>query len=107
MVMKELPQRTTQVIRISPTAEQLEIDGAQMRIVSSIVSKAYISEMDLLRLQKALLLARMNADSTFLVDKLEPGYSSKLDRIEELFDELAGEETRKVVLFSEWTTMLD
>ena len=106
MVMKELPQRTTQVIRISPTAEQLEIDGAQMRIVSSIVSKPYISEMDLLRLQKALLLARMNADSTFLVDKHEPGYSSKLDRIEELFDELAGEETRKVVLFSEWTTML-
>jgi superfamily II DNA/RNA helicase len=48
----------------------------------------------------------MNADSTFLVDKHEPGYSSKLDRIEELFDELAGEETRKVVLFSEWTTML-
>jgi superfamily II DNA or RNA helicase len=106
MVMKELPQRTTQVIRISPTAEQLEIDGAQMRIVSSIVSKPYISEMDLLRLQKALLLARMNADSTFLVDKHEPGYSSKLDRIEELIDELAGEETRKVVLFSEWTTML-
>jgi hypothetical protein len=27
-----------------------------------------LSEMDLLRLQKALLLARMNADSTFLVD---------------------------------------
>jgi len=106
MVMKELPTRTTQVLRIAPTAEQLEIDGAQMRIVSSIVSKAYISEMDLLRLQKALLLARMNADSTFLVDKLEPGYSSKLDRIEELFDELAGEGTRKVVLFSEWTTML-
>jgi superfamily II DNA or RNA helicase len=106
MVMKELPERTTQVIRISPTAEQLEIDGAQMRIVSSIVRKPYISEMDLLRLQKALLLARMNADSTFLVDKHEPGYSSKLDRIEELFDELAGEETRKVVLFSEWTTML-
>ena len=33
--------------------------------------------MDLLRLQKALLLARMNADSTYLVDKRAPGYSSK------------------------------
>jgi superfamily II DNA/RNA helicase len=62
--------------------------------------------MDLLRLQKALLLARMNADSTYLVDKQPPGYSSKLDRIEELFEELAAEESRKIVLFSEWTTML-
>jgi SNF2 family DNA or RNA helicase len=105
-VIKDLPPRTTELVRIAPTAEQLDIDGAQMRIVSSIVRKKYISEMDLLRLQKALLLARMNADSTYLVDKRAPGYSSKLDRLDELFDELAAEEARKIVLFSEWTTML-
>jgi superfamily II DNA/RNA helicase len=63
--------------------------------------------MDLLRLRKALLLARMNADSTYLVEKQEPGYSSKLERLEELFEELLAEEERKIVLFSEWTTMLD
>lgn len=45
-------------------------------------------------------------DSTYLVDKRAPGYSSKLDRLEELFEELAAEEVRKIVLFSEWTTML-
>jgi SNF2 family DNA or RNA helicase len=105
-VMKDLPPRTTEIVRIPPTDEQLGIDGAQMRIVSSIVAKKFISEMDLLRLQKALLLARMNADSTYLVDKQVPGYSSKLDRLEELFEELAAEESRKIVLFSEWTTML-
>jgi len=105
-VMKDLPPRTTEIVRIPPTAEQLDIDQAQMRIVSSIVSKKYISEMDLLRLQKALLLARMNANSTYLVDKRAPGYSSKLERLEELFEELAAEEARKIVLFSEWTTML-
>jgi SNF2 family DNA or RNA helicase len=59
-----------------------------------------------LRLQKALLLARMNADSTYLVDKRPPGWSSKLERLEELLGELAAEEERKIVLFSEWTTML-
>ena len=48
----------------------------------------------------------MNADSTFLVDKREPAYSSKLNRLEELFDELAQQEGRKIVLFSEWSTML-
>jgi hypothetical protein len=105
-VMKDLPPRTTEIVRIPPTGEQLEIDQAQMQIVSTIVSKKYISEMDLLRLQKALLLARMNADSTFLVDKRAPGYSTKLERLEELFEELAAEESRKIVLFSEWTTML-
>jgi superfamily II DNA or RNA helicase len=106
-VLKDLPPRTTEIVRIAPTAEQAGIDAAQMSIVSTIVRKKYISEMDLLRLQKALLLARMNADSTLLVDKRAPGYSSKLERLAELFEALATEEMRKIVLFSEWTGMLD
>jgi len=105
-VMKDLPPRTTEVVRIAPTDEQAGIDVAQMQIVSTIIGKKYISEMDLLRLQKALLLARMNADSTYLVDKHPPGWSSKLERLQELLEELAAEEERKIVLFSEWTTML-
>ncbi len=105
-VMKDLPPRTTEIVRVAPTEEQAGIEQAQMQIVSSIVRKKYISEMDLLRLQKALLLARMNADSTLLVDKQAPGFSSKLERLVELLEELALEEDRKIVLFSEWTTML-
>jgi SNF2 family DNA or RNA helicase len=105
-VMRDLPPRTTEIVRIPPTDEQFEIDSTQMQVVSTIVSKKYISEMDLLRLQKALLLARMAADSTYLVDKRAPGFSSKLERLEELFEQLAAEEARKIVLFSEWTTML-
>ena len=105
-VMKDLPARTTEIVRVAPTDEQAEIEAAQMQIVSTIVRKKYISEMDLLRLQKALLLARMNADSTFLVDKHPPGFSSKLERLQELLEELAGEQDRKIVLFSEWTTTL-
>jgi len=106
-VLQELPPRTTEIVRIWPTDEQAELHGTHMRIVSSIVRKAYLSEMDLLRLQKALLMCRMAADSTFLVDKKEPGYSSKLERLGELFDNLAAEPDRKTVLFSEWTTMLN
>jgi superfamily II DNA or RNA helicase len=105
-VIKDLPPRTTEIVRVAPTDEQAEIEAAQMHIVSTIVRKKYISEMDLLRLQKALLLARMNADSTFLVDKHPPGFSSKLERLEELLEELAAEQDRKIVLFSEWTTTL-
>ncbi len=62
--------------------------------------------MDLLRLQKYLLMARMACNSTFLVDKELPAYSSKLERLGELLDQLAEESDRKIVLFSEWTTML-
>lgn len=105
-VLQELPPRTTEIVRIAPTDEQKEINDGQLRIVSQIAAKRYINEMDLMRMQKALLLARMAADSTFLVHKEEPGYSSKLERLEELLENLSREEDRKIVLFSEWTTML-
>jgi superfamily II DNA/RNA helicase len=58
-------------------------------------------------LQKALLMCRMVADSTYLCDKENPGCSTKLDYLDELFERLFEEQGRKVVLFSEWTTMLD
>jgi len=106
-VLQQLPPRTTEIVRIEPTEEQLDIHGAQKRIINQIVNKAYISEMDLLRLQKALLICRMVADSTFLVNKQEPAYSTKLERLRELVTELCLEPDRKIVLFSEWTTMLD
>jgi SNF2 family DNA or RNA helicase len=106
-VMKDLPERTVEIVRITPTQEQLDHHVSHMRTVSQITRKKFISEMDLLRLQKALLMCRMAADSSFLVDKQPPGFSSKLDRLAELFDELFSEEDRKVVLVSEWTTMLN
>jgi len=106
-VIKELPPRTTAIRRIPPTDEQIALHSGHRKIVSTILSKRYISEMDLLRLQKALLMCRMVADSTFLVDKEPPGYSSKLEELDELLDRLLSEEDRKIVLFSEWTTMLN
>jgi len=105
-VMKQLPPRTTEIRRIPPTDEQLEIHNGHKRIVQTIITKRYISEMDLLRLQKALLMCRMSANSTFLVDKQPPGYSSKLEELDTLIEQLMREDDRKIVLFSEWTTML-
>lgn len=106
-VLQQLPPRTNEIVRIPPTDEQLELHGSHMRTVSMITRKAYISEMDLLRLQKALLMCRMSADSTFLVDKQSPSYSSKLEYLGELFDGFVAEPDRKVLLFSEWTNMLN
>lgn len=106
-VIRQLPQRTDNIIRIPPSDEQFEINRTQKMIIQSIVNKPYLTEMDLLRLQKALLICRMAADSTFLVDKQPPGYSTKIERMNELLEDLNAEEGRKIVLFSEWTTMLN
>jgi SNF2 family DNA or RNA helicase len=106
-VIKDLPPRTTRILRIPPTEEQLDLQKGHRQIIQTIIQKRYLTEMDLLRLQKALLMCRMCANSTFLVDKQPPGYSSKLRELDQLLDQLMAEEDRKVVLFSEWTTMLN
>ena len=106
-VLQQLPPRTNEIVRIPPTDEQYELHASHMRIVSMITRKSFISEMDLLRLQKALLMCRMSANSTFLVDKRKPSYSSKLEYLGELLDGLMAESDRKVLLFSEWTNMLN
>ncbi|MCA8995390.1 MAG: DEAD/DEAH box helicase [Planctomycetaceae bacterium] len=106
-VMQQLPDRTDTIVRIRPTAEQMDLHSGHMRTVSSITRKRYLTEMDLLRLQKALMMCRMSADATILVDKEGKNYSSKLDRLKELLTELNEQENRKIVLFSEWRKMLD
>lgn len=106
-VMRELPPRTTEVVRIAPTEEQLEMHSGFSRTIRLIAQKPYITEMDLLRLQKALLMCRLCANNTSLVDKQLPGYSSKLVELDALLAQLAQEDDRKILLFSEWTGMLD
>ncbi len=106
-VIKDLPPRTTTVMRIPPTEEQIDLHNGYKQIISTILSKTYLTEMDILRLQKALLMCRMCANSTFLIEKTGIGYSSKLKELENLLDQLIREDDRKIVLFSEWTTMLN
>ena len=106
-VARQLPDRTDQIIRCDATAEQLEIHDSAMKTVAQIASKRFMTEMDRLRMQKCLLLARMACDSTYLIDQESDEYSSKLQRISEVLAELMADPTRKVVLFSEWRRMLD
>ncbi len=106
-VKLQVPPRTDEYLRITPTDEQLELHNGFLNIVAQVVRKPFISEMDLLRLRQALLMCRLACNSTFLVNKQKPAFSSKLERLAELFDQLFDESDRKVVLFSEWTGMLD
>ncbi|MEO1527517.1 MAG: DEAD/DEAH box helicase [Planctomycetota bacterium] len=105
-VARQLPERTDQVVRCEATAEQLEIHDSALTTVAQIASKKFMTEMDRLRMQKCLLLARMACDSTYLCDQDSAEYSSKLERITEVLSELIADPTRKIVLFSEWRRML-
>ena len=106
-VIQQLPSRSTEIIRVIPSEEQLEIHNGHLRIVSGIVKKSYINEMDLLRLRKALLMCRMAANATTLVDKQPKNFSTKLEALDELLGKLLAESDRKILIFSEWTSMLD
>ena len=57
MAMQELPERTTEVVRIRPTEEQLVMSEEYVKRAAQIAAKTYLTEMDLLRLQKFLLMA--------------------------------------------------
>jgi superfamily II DNA or RNA helicase len=104
-ILQQLPERTTSVIRIRPTAEQADMHYGFMQTVIQITSKKFLTEMDLLRLQKALLMCRLCANGTALVDHEGPNYSSKLVQLTELLEQLAEQSDRKIVLFSEWKRM--
>ncbi len=104
-ILQQLPERTNSVIRIRPTEEQLEMHAGYMQTVAQITGKAYLTEMDLLRLQKALLMCRLCANGTGLVNPEGPNYSSKLVQLTELLEQLAEQSDRKIVLFSEWKRM--
>ncbi len=106
-VLQQLPERTTEVVRIPASGEQSDMSWENVKRAAHIAAKRFLTEMDILRIQQFLLLARMAADSTFLVNKQEPSWSTKLDYLEELFEQIWQESDRKAVLFSEWTTMLD
>jgi superfamily II DNA/RNA helicase len=63
--------------------------------------------MDVLQLRRHLSIARRACNSTLLVNKEGPEHSSKLEVLSELLTDLLADPTRKMIIFSEWRTMLD
>lgn len=106
-VRMELPPRTTEIRRVPPSKTQLAIESEQRHTIGRILAKKFLTEDDFLRIQRCLLLCRLAADCAFLVEKVPPARSSKLDDLSDLLDALLSANGRKIVMFSEWTSMLD
>jgi len=107
-VLKDLPQRTDQVFRVPLTPKQAEPYYEQSDILAALMRKwekqGWLSEIDQKRILCCIQNMRMLCNSTFLYDK-ETHHSPKLEEFREIVRELAIEENRKVVVFSEYERM--
>jgi superfamily II DNA or RNA helicase len=107
-VLTQLPERTDQVFRVPMTPQQAAPYAEQSEILARLMHKwqrqGWLSEIDLHRITCCIQNMRMLCDSTFLFDK-ETNFSPKLEEFKEIIHELANEENRKVVAFSEYERM--
>lgn len=107
-VLRQLPERTDQVFSVPLTEQQAGPYWEQYEILGRLMNKwsrqGWLSEVDLRRITCAIQNMRMLCNSTFLYDK-ETNHSPKLQEFKEIIRELAVEEGRKVVVFSEYERM--
>lgn len=107
-VLKQLPERTDQVFMVPLTDQQAGPYDEQNEILGRLMHKwsrqGWLSEVDLRRITCAIQNMRMLCNSTFLYDQ-ETNHSPKLEEFREIIRELAVEEGRKVVVFSEYERM--
>ena len=107
-VLKDLPRRTDQILHVPLTTQQAEPYWEQSDILARLMHKwerqGWLSEIDLRRITCCLQNMRMLCNSTFLFDK-KTNHSPKLAEFREIIRELAIEEGRKVVVFSEYERM--
>ncbi|MGD8780381.1 MAG: DEAD/DEAH box helicase [Ignavibacteria bacterium] len=106
-VLKELPAVQEVDVPIELHEAQAEIHSGLARSLAPILHKKHKTVYDMQRIQQILTSMRMVCDSTYLIDK-ETNYSPKLDELKTILLEklnIKGRK-RKVIIFSEWKTML-
>ncbi len=103
-VFDSLPEITQNTYFLDLSKEQNEIHQGYLHSLMQIITKKILTPMDLRRMQKILLCMRMVCNSTYLIDK-NTNISPKLVELVSILRELVIEGNRKVVIFSEWTTM--
>ncbi len=106
-VLKQLPAVQEVIVPVELHAAQAEIHAGLARSLAPILHKKYKTVYDMQRIQQILLNMRMVCDSTFLVDK-ETNHSPKLEELKTILLEKLSikNRKRKVIIFSEWKTML-
>jgi len=103
-VLSDLPEEVVNNYYLDLTVEQAEIHAGYAQLLMPLLNKKFLTPVDHQRIMMLLLKMRRVCDSTYLVDR-DTNISPKLKELEGILDELVLQNGRKVVLFSEWTTM--
>ncbi len=106
-VLQDLPELTEMNVPVAFDTEQASMHANFANGVARILSKKFITPYDQQRLMLLLNNMRMVCDSTFLIDK-ETNFSPKLHELRYILcDKLeVKEKATKIIIFSEWVTML-
>ncbi|HMA86771.1 MAG TPA: SNF2-related protein [Desulfosalsimonadaceae bacterium] len=103
-VLDQLPDEIVNNYYIELTDQQHKIHGGYAQSLLPLMNKKFLTPMDLRRIQELLLKMRQVCNSTYLIDR-KTQISPKLKELESILADLAIQEGRKIVIFSEWTTM--
>jgi len=103
-VLSELPKEVINNYFIDLTDEQKHIHSGYLGALLPLLSKKFLTPMDVQQIQQLMLLMRMVCDSTYLIDR-KTHISPKLTEFKNIIHDMAIENNRKVVVFSEWTRM--
>jgi SNF2 family DNA or RNA helicase len=106
-VFEQLPNVIQKDVYVSLSDEQAGLHGSFARGIANILRKKFKTTYDWQKLMHLLTNMRMVCDSTYLIDK-ETYISPKLVELKDiLLNKLSIKTTnRKVIIFSEWVTML-
>ncbi|MFO7877237.1 MAG: SNF2-related protein [Desulfovermiculus sp.] len=103
-VLQDLPDQVTNTYYLDLAEEQAKMHNGYKSSLLPLLNKKFLTPMDVRRIQEILLQMRRVCDCTYLVDR-QTKISPKLKELEGILDELVIQSGRKMVIFSEWTTM--
>ena len=103
-VFDSLPEQVVNDYYLDLSPQQDEIHQGYVQSLFRIINKKVLTPMDIKRMQMILLKMRMVCNSTYLIDK-KTNISPKLVELVSILKELVISNRRKVIIFSEWTSM--
>ncbi len=103
-VFDSLPDVIENTYYLDLAPEQAEVHQGYMTSLLAIINKKFLTPMDLKMIQRILICMRMVCNSTYLIDK-QSNVSPKLVELVSILKELVIGERRKLIIFTEWTTM--
>lgn len=104
-VLGQLPERTDNTIYIELAPEQLGPYEEQRTALARLLAKNYLTDLDRKRLLACLVNLRTICNVVTLPDQPEP-VSPKLEELAEIVPELLDGGGHKLVIFSQWETMI-